>query len=150
MQNRIAAFAAGLMLTMGAAEAGIVNTENGVAIKGYDPVAYFTQHQAVKGSAAFQAGYDGATYWFASAEDKALFEQQPAHYAPRYDGFCAFGAAQGHKADIDPTAFSIIGGQLYLNYSHDVQAQWKTDIPGYIAKADQSWPEVSKSTEVVR
>ncbi len=150
MKNRIAAFAAGLLLAMGAAEAGTVNTENGVAIKGYDPVAYFTQHQAVKGSAAFQSGYEGATYWFASAEDKKLFEAQPAHYAPRYDGFCAFGASQGHKADIDPTAFSIIDGQLYLNYSHDVQAQWKTDIPGYIVKADQNWPEVSKSTEVAR
>jgi YHS domain-containing protein len=150
MQNRIAAFAAGLMLAMGAAEAGTVNTENGVAIKGYDPVAYFTQHQAVKGNAAFQAGYDGATYWFASAEDKTLFEAEPAHYAPRYDGFCAFGASQGHKADIDPTAFTIIGGQLYLNYSHEVQTQWKTDIPGYITKADQNWPEVSKSKEVAR
>ena len=150
MQNRIIAFVAGLMLAMGAAEAGTVNTENGVAIKGYDPVAYFTQHQAVKGSAVFQSGYDGTIYWFASAEDKVLFEHEPAHYVPRYDGFCAFGASQGHKADIDPTAFSIIGGQLYLNYSHDVQTQWKSDIPGYIAKADQNWPEVSKSTEVVR
>ena len=150
MLNRIAAFAAGLMLAAGAAEAGTVNTENGVALKGYDPVAYFTQHQAVNGSAAFQAGYEGVTYWFASADDKGLFERQPAHYVPRYDGFCAFGASQGHKADIDPTAFSIIGGQLYLNYSHEVQTQWKTDIPGYISKADQNWPEVSKSTEVAR
>ena len=149
MLNRIAAFAVGLMLA-GAAQAGAVNTEDGVAIKGYDPVAYFTQHQAVKGSAAFQAGYQGATYWFASAEDRALFERQPAHYQPRYDGFCAYGAAQGHKADIDPTAFSIIGDQLYLNYSHDVQKQWQADIPGYIVKADKNWPDVSKSTEVVR
>ena len=154
MSNRygraLLAFTPALLLAAGAARAGVPNTQDGVAIKGYDPVAYFTQHQAVKGSAAFQSGYDGATYWFASAGDKALFEKEPAHYAPRYDGFCAFGAAQGHKADIDPTAFSIIGDQLYLNYSHDVQAQWKTDIPGYIAKADQSWPEVSKSTEVAR
>jgi len=149
MLNRFAAFLFGLMLA-GAAQAGAVNTTDGIAIKGYDPVAYFTQHQAVKGSADFQAGYGGATYWFASAEDKALFEQVPTQYLPRYDGFCAFGASQGHKADIDPTAFSIIDGQLYLNYSHGVQAQWKTDIPGYVAKADANWPEVSKSTEVVR
>lgn len=149
MEYRIAAFAAGLLLA-GAAQAGAVNTENGVAIKGYDPVAYFTRHEAVKGDPAIQAGYQGTTYWFASAEDKALFEHQPAHYVPRFDGFCAFGAAQGHKADIDPTAFTIVGDQLYLNYSHDVQAQWKSDIPGYIAKADQNWPEVSKSTEVLR
>jgi YHS domain-containing protein len=149
MLYRITAFAAGLLLA-GAAGAGTVNAENGVAIKGYDPVAYFTLSRAVRGNAAFQAGYEGVTYWFASAEDKALFEQQPAHYVPRYDGFCAFGASQGHKADIDPTAFSIIGGQLYLNYSHDVQTQWKTDIPGYIAKADANWPEVSKSSEVAR
>ena len=147
--NRIAAFAAGLLLA-GAAQAGAVNAENGVAIKGYDPVAYFTEHQAVKGSAAFQAGYEGVTYWFASAKDRALFEKQPAHYVPRYDGFCAFGASQGHKADIDPTAFTIVGDQLYLNYSHDVQTQWKKDIPGYITKADQNWPELSKSTEVAR
>jgi YHS domain-containing protein len=150
MSKRIAAFTLGLLLAAGVAEAGAVNTENGVAIKGYDPVAYFTQHQPVKGSADFQAGYDGATYWFASAADKAAFEKDPAHYVPRYDGFCAFGASQGHKADIDPTAFTILDNQLYLNYSHKVQTQWQTDIPGYIAKADQNWPEVSKSTEVVR
>jgi len=104
----------------------------------------------VKGNAAFQADYEGATYWFASAEDKSLFEHEPTHYVPRYDGFCAFGASQGHKADIDPTAFNIIDDRLYLNYSHDVEARWKADIPGYIAKADKNWPEVSKSTEVVR
>jgi YHS domain-containing protein len=143
------AFASGLLLA-GVANGGTVNTQDGVAIKGYDPVAYFTRHKPVPGDAKFQAMFEGATYRFASAADRALFLKHPAHYVPQYDGFCAYGAADGHKADIDPTAFTIVNDRLYLNYSKDVQKRWTADIPGYLAKADKDWPTVSQSTEVVR
>ena len=128
--------------------AGPVNVEDGIAIKGYDPVAYFTDNKPVKGVPAFKADYQGATYEFASEAHRALFVGAPAKYAPQFGGFCAYGTSQGHKADIDPTAFSIVDGKLYLNYDPKVQAIWKRDIPGYIHKAEEAWPAVSQQADV--
>ncbi|HVJ51791.1 MAG TPA: YHS domain-containing (seleno)protein [Aliidongia sp.] len=133
----------------GLAQAGEVNVQDGIAIKGYDPVAYFTDHKPVKGKAAYKADYDGATYEFASAKHRKLFVAAPEKYAPQFGGFCAFGTANGHKADVDPAAFSIVDGKLYLNYSTKVQATWKQDVPGYIHKAEDAWPAVSQQTDVI-
>ena len=142
------AICAGL-LAAGIARAGSVNEDHGIAIKGYDPVAYFTDNRPVKGSRAHLFTYEGATYEFASAAHRKLFAADPGKYAPQFGGFCAYGAATGHKADIDPTAFTIVDGRLYLNYSTKVREVWKTDIPGYIRKADEAWPAVSRQTEVL-
>lgn len=139
-----------LCLTLSApAFAGSVNVEDGIAIKGYDPVAYFTDNKPIKGVPAYKADYEDATYEFASEAHRALFAAAPAKYAPQFGGFCAYGTSQGHKADIDPTAFTIVDGKLYLNYSLQVRTIWKQDIPGYIRKAEQEWPTVSQQTEVV-
>jgi hypothetical protein len=143
------AAAAGLLL-LAQAMAGTVNEQGGIAIKGYDPVAYFTDHQPVLGSPDFTAEYHGATFRFASAAHRDAFLADPDRYAPQYDGFCAYGAAEGHKADIDPAAFTVTEGKLFLNYNKDVRATWTKDIPGYVAKADRNWPTVSQSTEVIR
>jgi YHS domain-containing protein len=134
----------------GFVQAGEVNVQDGVAIKGYDPVAYFTDNKPVKGVAAYTADYDGATFEFASEEHRRLFVAMPDKYAPQFGGFCAYGTAAGHKADVDPAAFSIVGGKLYLNYSTEVKATWAQDIPGYLRKAEEAWPAVSQQTDVIR
>jgi len=121
---------------------------DGVAIGGYDPVAYFTAGEAVKGSPDVTAEYGGSSFHFASEANRDAFSADPGRYAPQYGGFCAFGTARGYKAKIDPSAFTIVEGRLYLNYNVDVQARWRGDVQGHIAKADANWPEVSQRTEV--
>ena len=114
------------------------------AIRGYDPVAYFDQKGPVKGAKQFSHPWRGATWYFASAENRDKFAAEPERYAPRYGGYCAYAVAQGYTADIDPSAWSIVDGKVYLNYSLGVRERWSKDIPGYIRKADASWPEVLK------
>jgi YHS domain-containing protein len=149
MKIRLSAAGVAALLTLSnAALAGTVNVENGVAIKGYDPVAYFTDHKPVEGSAVYKADYEGATYEFASEAHRALFAAAPEKYVPQFGGFCAYGTALGHKADIDPAAFTIVDGKLYLNYSLKVRETWKQDIPGYIHKAEEAWRAVSQQSDV--
>ena len=112
------------------------------AIRGYDPVAYFDRKGPVKGSKQFSHAWGGATWYFASVEHRDKFASEPERYAPRYGGYCAYAVAQGYTADIDPSAWSIVDEKLYLNYSLSVRERWNKDIPGYIRKADASWPAV--------
>lgn len=119
-----------------------VNVENGVAIDGADTVAYFTASEAVIGSAEFAHEWQGATWHFASAENRDLFAANPEQYAPQYLGYCAWAVSQGSTAPIDPEAWKIVDGKLYLNYDKRVQNRWAKDIPGNIAKADANWPGV--------
>lgn len=143
--TRLSLYAASLVaatLSYGIASAGEIFTTDGVAIHGYDPVAYFTDHSPVKGSKNFTATFEGATFYFASAAHRDEFKADPAHYAPAYGGFCAFGTAQGHKAPTEPQAFTIANGKLYLNYNDDVMKTWRQDIPGYIQKANDNWGDV--------
>jgi YHS domain-containing protein len=138
------------LLTLGVAQAGAVNEDHGVAIKGYDPVAYFTDNKPVKGSKAHSFVYEGVTYEFASAAHRKLFVADPEKYTPQFGGFCAYGTATGHKAVIDPAAFTIVDGKLYLNYNTKVRDVWQKDEPGYINKAKEAWPTVSQQTDVVQ
>ena len=133
-----------------AAWAGEFFEDAGVAIRGYDPVAYFTEGKPVRGSSQFTAQYKGSTFHFGSKANRDAFVADAAKYAPQYGGFCAFGTAGGYKAAIQPTAFTIVDQKLYLNYNRDIQAKWNQDIPGYVKSADGKWPEVSKQTKVVR
>jgi hypothetical protein len=112
----------------------------GVALRGYDTVAWHLEGRPRRGSPAFRAEWGGVAWHFASPGDRARFEAEPAAFAPRYGGFCAFGVARGYKVDIDPEAWHITGGALYLNYDRGVQRQWMRDIPGHIARADANWP----------
>lgn len=137
----VAAAITGCFLLVAQAFAGGVNVDgNGIAIKGHDPVAYFTVGAPKPGKNAFTSTHKGATYKFASADNKALFDANPAKYAPAYGGYCAYGVAQGYKVKIEPDQFKIVGGTLYLNYDARVQSTWKKDIPGYIKTADKKWP----------
>lgn len=124
--------------------AGKVNAGgNGVAISGYDPVAYFRQNAATKGNADYSASHDGATYHFASVENRDTFAADPEKFAPQYGGFCAYAVANGYTAKIDPEAFSVVEGRLFLNYSKGVRSRWLQDTAGYITKGDANWPALS-------
>ena len=84
----------------------------------------------------------GATWYFACAENRDRFAADPERYAPQYGGYCAWAVAHGYTAKIDPEAWKIVDGKLYLNYSKDVQADWAEDIPGNISKGDANWPKI--------
>jgi len=116
----------------------------GVAIDGYDPVAYFTDGKPVEGTSDITADWQDATWRFASTDHRALFVANPEKYAPAYGGYCAWAVSQGYTASIDPTAWRIVDGRLYLNYSQSVQQQWAEDVPGNIQKADGNWVEIEK------
>lgn len=129
-------------LPVRAGEDPVFSNWRGHAIRGYDPVAYFTEGKPVSGSSSYEVEHDGATWRFASVENKAKFEADPAAFAPQYGGYCAWAVSQGYTAPIDPEAWSIVEGKLYLNYNADVQQRWEADIPGHIASANSNWPAV--------
>ena len=113
-----------------------------LAVKGYDTVAYFTDGKPVKGSKKFTHAWKGAEWRFASAEHRDLFAADPEKYAPQYGGYCAWAVSQGSTAGIDPKAWKIVDGKLYLNYSSKIQKKWEADIPGHIDAADGHWPKL--------
>jgi YHS domain-containing protein len=114
----------------------------GVAIDGYDPVAYFSDGRPVEGDKAFETEWNGATWRFASAEHRDLFAADPGRYAPQYGGYCAWAVSQGSTAGIDPEAWTIHEGKLYLNYDRDIQKKWLADMENLITKADANWPKL--------
>ena len=116
---------AGLLLCAAAAFAdkadAIYKNGSGLAIRGYDPVAYFTDQRPVKGLPQFNYSWMGATWLFATAANRDQFSADPARYAPQYGGYCSYAVSKGHTASIDPEAWRIVDGKLYLNYSKGVQ-----------------------------
>lgn len=114
----------------------------GVAVEGYDVVAYFVQAKAVEGSTRFELEWSGATWRFASAANRDAFRKEPRRYAPQYGGFCAYGVSRGYAVGSDPEAWTIVDGKLYLNYDRDVQQTWLRDVPGHVAQADRNWPKI--------
>ncbi len=113
-----------------------------LAIRGADPVAYFTMGEAVAGLPQYEYEWNGATWRFSSAANKEAFKAEPEAFAPAYGGYCAKAMSEGNVASVDPRAWKIVDGKLYLNYSQEVQEQWVQDIPGNIEKADAMWPSV--------
>jgi YHS domain-containing protein len=109
---------------------------NGIAIRGYDTVAYFTQSKPVEGSDEFTTEWSGATWKFSSQEHLDLFVADPEKYAPQYGGYCAYGVAQNYLVKIEPDQWTIHNDKLYLNYDRKVNKDWKTDIEGYVKQAD--------------
>ncbi|MBV9135521.1 MAG: tat pathway signal sequence domain protein [Hyphomicrobiales bacterium] len=117
-------------------------TITGLALRGYDPVAYFTDGKPVLGDFSITAQYEGATYRFASEEHKALFVKEPTKYLPQFGGFCAYGAAAGYKVDGDPNLWKIVDNKLYLNIAPPVAARWNQDVTGYIKTANEKWSAI--------
>ena len=124
----------------------LVNTlgSPGIAIKGYDPVAYFEKGGPRKGKAQFSLQHGGVRWRFESAENMAKFQADPSKYTPAYGGYCAYGVAQGYLVKIEPDAWSIRDGKLYLNYDKSVQRLWEKRPERYISKANTKWPKLTK------
>jgi YHS domain-containing protein len=120
-----------------------VNVEaEGLAARGYDVTAYFTQHKAVRGSAGHQLSYQGATWRFASADGKARFQANPAAYAPQFGGYCAWAVSQGYIASGDPAQWKIVDGKLYLNFNARAKELWEADQAAAIKRGHANWPAV--------
>jgi YHS domain-containing protein len=124
-------------------EKPLVNLDkHGLALQGYDPVAFFTDQKPVKGTADLQSAYHGGTYWFASAEHKALFDANPQKYEPAFGGYCAYGVSKGHLATIDVNAFQIVDNRLLMQHSDGARDGFNQDQKGNLAKADATWPKL--------
>jgi YHS domain-containing protein len=116
--------------------------DDGVAVKGYDVVAYFIEKRPMKGNPKYSYQYNRATYDFVSIEHLDLFAKNPEIYLPQYGGYCAVGTSMGHKADIDPESWTVIDGKLYLNSSKGAQKLFDKDPQSAINKADQNWAKL--------
>lgn len=122
---------------------GALNVDaHGIALKGFDPVSYFSAGGPVQGKAEFFANYEGAAYQFVSAQNRDTFAANPSHYTPAYGGFCAMGVALEQKLDVDPQLWRIVDGKLYLNVHKGAQSRWLEDVKGNLAKADKNWPRL--------
>jgi YHS domain-containing protein len=130
-----------------AASVAAVNTTDGLALKGYDPVAYFTDGHPTKGEDQYSFQWKGVTYRFASAENLQRFKADPEKYLPQYGGYCAYAMSLNRIADIDPFRWAIVEGKLYLNNGFIAQDLWSLNKSGNIASADHNWPLYPKKAE---
>ena len=117
-----------------------VSGASGVAINGYDPVAFFTQGKPVNGNFEILSKHRGATYYFASKQHKAMFDKNPDKYAPQCGGFCAFGVSVGALFPVDINTWQIHKGKLYLNLNPDILEMFNKGIDKNVSKADKNWP----------
>jgi YHS domain-containing protein len=135
-----------------AASAGqpLVNTHGGggIAIHGYDPVAYFIAGEPRKGCSELGVAYSGAQWLFSSEANKRLFVENPEHYLPAYGGYCAYGVAQERLLDVDPQSWTILYDRLYLNCPEPIYDLWLSDPMAYIRQADKNWPHLTGQTTV--
>jgi YHS domain-containing protein len=125
-----------------------VNTTDGVAVKGYDPVAYFTDGHATPGIIEYTYRYKGVTYQFASEQNLNHFKADPGKYLPQYGGYCAYAISLNRIADIDPSRWAIVDGKLYLNNGYLAQTLWSVNKRGNIESADRNWPQYPKKAPV--
>jgi enamine deaminase RidA (YjgF/YER057c/UK114 family) len=123
-----------------------------LSISGYDPVAYFTEGKPVPGKTDFEYLWHKLRWRFASSAHRDLFSRDPERYAPQYDGYCAMGAAAGeagHKDTVDPEAWAIVDGKLYLTHRRQSMETWRQNPAEYIKKADADWAAVKDLAEPV-
>jgi len=147
MKNSFFSLAAVLALTgpaladsMSEGKLLVLKNREGLAIQGYDPVAYFTDNKPVKGSPKYQSGFEGAKYWFTSLDHKARFDANPAKYAPAYGGYCGYAASIDRLSPVSPEWFQIIDGKLILQHNKKAFDKFNADLKGNVVKADQHWP----------
>jgi YHS domain-containing protein len=123
---------------------GLFDRQTGIAIRGYDPVGYFTDNKPVKGKTEFETEWNGAKWLFASKENLDVFKASPEKYAPQYGGYCAYGVANDNLVSIEPERFTIINARLYLNYDADIQSTWRKSPEKYITDADKKFSTLLK------
>lgn len=114
----------------------------GVALQGYDPVAFFSNEHPAKGDPSIITRHAGATYWFATSENKATFEAAPERYVPAFGGYCAYGASNGYAAPVEIDTWQIVDGRLLLNYNKSIRRKFDADRAAYLRKADANWPGI--------
>jgi YHS domain-containing protein len=124
------------------AQKSAVYVAGGKAIKGYDPVAFFTESKPVMGRDSLTLAWNGAHWFFADRKNLEMFQATPEKYAPQYGGYCAYGTSQGHKAPTEVDTWTVVDGKLYFNYNKKVKELWVKDQPGLIQKADANWPMI--------
>jgi hypothetical protein len=139
-----------VLLTVGAVGVWIVTASAGkrvntnlfgVAVKGYDTVAYYTRGEAVRGSGDYESVWDDVRWRFSSAEHRDLFAANPDRYAPQYGGFCASYLTEGGMAGVNPEAWAIVEGKLYLNWSEEGRDEFVAGGAESIRKADANWAQ---------
>lgn len=143
-------------LTLGITSMAVAQIEpidtGGLAIGGYDVVAYFSG-QAEKGSSNYSVKHDGGTYYFTKEANRIAFKAAPTKYLPQFDGYCAWGVgAKGTKFPINPETFDIIDGKLYLFFNGPFNGEtfnslepWNEETTALLNKANNNWEKVSKS-----
>lgn len=147
IRHTVLALAALLMLNLPVMAAGpsqpeIYKDVSGRALKGYDAVAYHLDRRPVQGSQDFAYEWKGAEWWFSSAENRDKFIADPERWAPQFGGYCAWGIARDRVVSIDPTLFRIFDDKLYLNLNLRVHKEWLENRHGFIATANEKWPEI--------
>jgi hypothetical protein len=153
LKSRVAFFVYGIVIACAAA-VGIVTfmshetaippinvNDDNVAIKGFDTVAYFTESKAAKGSEQFETVWEDARWWFTSAANRDLFTANPKRYSPQYGGYCAGGVAVGEFASVDPEAWKIVDGKLYLINSKELYKLWDKAPEAHIDYAEYNWSQ---------
>jgi YHS domain-containing protein len=120
------------------------SSTKGIAIKGYDPVAYMEMNKAVEGNTKYILEWSGSKWQFISQANLEKFKLSPQTYAPQYGGYCAYGCSENHKAPTDPNAFTIVSGKLYLNYNLETRQEWLKDTANRIKTANTFWPNLNK------
>jgi YHS domain-containing protein len=116
--------------------------QSGKAIRGYDPVAYFTEEKPVPGKDEFVYNWNNTSWYFSSQQNLDSFKTAPERYAPQYGGYCAYGLSNGYKAPTSPDVWTIVNGKLYMNYNIQVREAWDKKRDERIEKADKHWPEI--------
>ena len=113
-----------------------------VALKGYDPISYFTDGKPEKGSSEFTFAFDDTTYWFKNAEHRDKFTADPERYAPQFDGFCALQLSRGRKVEADPEAWTITNGKLYVFSGKGGVPKFQEQPVAIAEKAGENWHQL--------
>ncbi len=118
-------------------------SKDNLALQGHDAVAYFESNKAMKGSKDIRATHNNTVYYFLSEANRIKFLKNPVQYEPQFGGFCAYGMSEGYKAPINPDAFTIVDGKLYLNYDLSVKKEWSKSKAEHIKKANENWEKLT-------
>lgn len=132
-----------LLVALVSGGADSINAPGGLALRGYDPVAYGTDGKALRGKETCTYAWRGARWQFADEHNRELFRKDPEAYVPQFGGYCAWAVGHGYTADADPEAWCIVNGKLYVNYSTDVRAMWKRELPGIIGDGERNWKKLT-------
>jgi hypothetical protein len=127
-----------------AAPVPAIDATHGVALEGYDAVAYFLDHRPIRGIDTYSHTWSGVVWKFASAEHRDLFAADPERYAPQYGGYCAFAVANRTTAHGSPKQWAVVNDRLFLNNNPLAKKLWDRDRPGHIRAGDQNWPQIPK------